>query len=182
VLPGIVDPEVDQDPFGLPRRTHGVRVWKEEQLHAAEGQRPWRFAAQIHLTTKRGGVPPSELLGSLRADDQSIELRVHSRRRGRHPSLPFAWERDGCDEHADRRHDDGHHERGLERHVRSDSEPGPRREHPPRRDLPEEAMIPGRELFTDSVKLAELARHDLQGRAAFVLGMVRPSQSGRRWS
>jgi hypothetical protein len=40
-----------------------------------------------------------------------------------------------------------------------------------RRDLPEEAVILGRELFTDSLRLAELARQDLHGRAALILGM-----------
>jgi hypothetical protein len=40
------------------------------------------------------------------------------------------------------------------------------------RDLPEEAVILGRELFTDSLQLAELARQDPPGRAALVLGMA----------
>lgn len=48
-----------------------------------------------------------------------------------------------------------------------------------RHDLPEEAMILGRELFTDSLQLSELARHDAQGRAAFILGME--NQSLTEW-
>jgi hypothetical protein len=47
------------------------------------------------------------------------------------------------------------------------------------RNLPEEAMILGRELFTDSLQLAELARHDVQGRAALILGVA--NQSLTEW-
>jgi hypothetical protein len=40
------------------------------------------------------------------------------------------------------------------------------------RNFPEEAVILGRELFTDSLQLAELAAQDSPGRAALVLGMA----------
>jgi hypothetical protein len=39
-------------------------------------------------------------------------------------------------------------------------------------DLPEEAVILGREIFTDSLQLAELASQDLHGRATLVLGLA----------